>query len=79
MMDCLFNFVKIKVFELFEELKDLMCLLYNKYMDDIIFGYFFSIMMVDWVNDDKDLFGWCVEIVEMVFENYLIIDVKIVE
>lgn len=31
MMDCLLNFVKVKVFEFFEQLIDLFCLLFEKY------------------------------------------------
>lgn len=31
MMDCFLNFVKVKVFEFFEQLIDLFCLLFEKY------------------------------------------------
>lgn len=49
-------------------------------MDDIISGYFFVIMMVDWVNGDKDLFVWCEVIGKIVFENVLKVDgIKIFE
>lgn len=71
MMDCFFNLVKLCVYVLFEQLKEIMVLLFQKYMDDIIFGEFFFGMMVDWVNDDKKLLIWCEEIGKIVFEIVL--------
>ena len=32
--------------------------LYQKHMDDIISGEFSRVMMIDWANDDKNLFAW---------------------
>lgn len=79
MMDCFFNLVKLCVYVFFEQLKEIMVFLFQKYMDDIIFGEFFFGMMVDWVNDDKKLLIWCEEIGKIVFEIVLQYEGKIGE
>ena len=69
MMDRLSNPAKIKAFELSEELKDIMRPLFQKHMDDIMEGRFFSGMMADWANNDKDLLTWRAATAETAFEK----------
>lgn len=68
MMDRFFNSAKLRVYAFFEQLKEIMVFLFQKYMDDIIFGEFFFGMMADWVNDDKKLLIWREEIGKIAFE-----------
>ena len=69
MMDRLSNPVKIKAFELTEQLKVILQPLFAKHMDDIISGHFSATMMADWANDDKQLLGWREETRQSGFEN----------
>nr|WP_298789991.1 ketol-acid reductoisomerase [uncultured Allomuricauda sp.] len=69
MMDRLSNPAKIKAFELAEELKEIMRLLFQKHMDDIMSGHFSKTMMEDWANDDKNLLDWRAATGETSFEK----------
>ena len=69
MVDRLSNPAKIKVYELSEELKDIMRPLFQKHMDDIMTGHFSKTMMEDWANDDKNLLTWRAATGETAFEK----------
>jgi len=69
MMDRLSNPAKIKVYELSEELKEILTPLFGKHMDDIISGHFSKTMMEDWANDDVNLLKWRAATGETNFEK----------
>lgn len=69
MMDRLSNPVKLKAYELAEELKAIMTPLFHKHMDDIMSGAFSKGMMKDWENNDQDLLNWRKATGETVFEQ----------
>ncbi len=69
MMDRLSNPAKIEANSLAEELKGIMRPLFHKHMDDIISGEFSKNMMIDWVNDDKNLLTWRAATGETAFEK----------
>ena len=69
MFDRLSNPVKIKAFELSEELKTIMRPLFQKHQDDIMSGHFSKTMMEDWANDDKNLLIWSAATGETNFEK----------
>jgi len=69
MMDRLSNPAKIRVFELAENIKEILTPLYQKHMDDILDGDFSKIMMQDWAAGDKDLLRWRKETGETAFEK----------
>ena len=69
MMDRLNNPSKIEVYELADELKDIMRPLFQKHMDDIISGEFSKNMMIDWANDDINLLSWRAATAETNFEK----------
>jgi ketol-acid reductoisomerase len=69
MMDRLSNPAKIKAYILAEELKNILCPLFEKHMDDIASGHFSKTMMADWANDDANLLKWRKETGETAFER----------
>ena len=79
MMDRLSNPAKIKANALSKELKAIMAPLYQKHMDDIISGEFSRVMMIDWANDDKNLFAWREATGKTAFEQTPAGDVEIGE
>jgi len=79
MMDRLSNTAKVKAFELSEELKKILTPLFQKHMDDIMFGNFSKTMMEDWKNDDQKLLEWRAHTSETSFEKTKITSEEIKE
>ncbi len=79
MMDRLSNPAKIKAFYLAEELKTILCPLFEKHMDDIMSGHFSKTMMEDWDNGDANLLKWRKETGETAFEQSVNTDADIPE
>ncbi len=79
MMDRLSNPAKIKAYILAEELKTILCPLFEKHMDDIASGHFSKTMMADWANDDANLLKWRKETGETAFERAAATNVQIGE
>ncbi|BAO00171.1 IlvC protein [Candidatus Pantoea carbekii] len=71
MMDRLSNPAKLRACALSESLKDILCPLFQKHMDDIISGNFSENMIADWNNNDKKLLTWRKKTSKTVFENTL--------
>ncbi len=69
MMDRLSNPAKLEAFELADELKEIMCPLFEKHMDDILSGEFSRTMMADWANDDVNLLTWREQTGQTAFEK----------
>ncbi|QCI26204.1 ketol-acid reductoisomerase [Buchnera aphidicola] len=69
MLSRLSNAAKFRVCELSNNLKIILKPLFEKHMDDIISGSFSRNMVIDWNNQDKNLFTWRKKIQYTAFEQ----------
>ena len=69
MLGGLSNHQKLKVYELSEELKNLMKPLFENHMSQILSGEFSKEMMNDWSKDDTNLLQWRANTRETSFEK----------